>query len=76
MKDCKSSSCVDPGTCVECLKGQLEQYKEALRLATNDAEKEIGCPPVESRACCKWQGDHGTCIDCIINYYLTKAKGG
>ena len=58
------------------LRQELEQYKEALRLATNDAEKEIGCPPVESRACCKWQGDHGTCIDCIINYYLTKAKGG
>lgn len=75
MKDCKSCSCVDLGTCVECLKGQLEQHKEALRLATNDAEKEIGCPPAENRACCKWQGDHSPCIDCITNYYLTKAKG-
>jgi hypothetical protein len=61
---------------IQTLRTELQQYKEALRLATNDAEKEIGCPPAENRACCKWQGDHSPCIDCITNYYLTKAKGG
>jgi hypothetical protein len=58
------------------LMNELEQYKEALRLAAFDAENEIGCPPAENRACCKWQGDYSPCIDCITNYYLTKAKGG
>jgi hypothetical protein len=54
---------------------ELQQYKEALRLAV-DAEKEILCPPVKKRDCNKWQGNYGPCIECIINYYLTKAKGG
>lgn len=58
------------------LRQKLEQYKETLRLAVIDAEKEIGCPPVERRDCNKWSGDYGPCIECIANYYLTKAKGG
>jgi hypothetical protein len=60
---------------IQTLESELQQYKEALRLAV-DAEKEILCPPVKKRDCNKWQGNYGPCIECITNYYLTQAKGG
>lgn len=60
----------------QTLESELQQYKRALRSMANEAENEISCPPEESRACCQWQGDREACIDCIVNYYITKAKGG
>lgn len=62
MEECKSCSCVDPGTCVECLKGKLEQYKEALDMAVKDI--------------ILLNQQFGQVILVRVDDYLTKAKGG
>jgi hypothetical protein len=53
---------------------ELQQYKEALRLACENLAETKGCP--ESNYKCNDNGGENPCNECFTNYFLTKAKGG